>query len=711
MTAHYNNCDIAAKKIIDHVGKNIVMGVPIGIGKPIGLLNALYRLACKDPSINLTIITGLTLARPILKNELEKRFITPILDRLLKDYVDPLYEDPRVKQQLPSNIKIIEFFLTTGKYLHNGYVQQNYISSKYTSVLDDSLYYSFNVLAQFVAHSEKHPEQYSLSCCADIFHGAAELLHQAKLAGKHVAIVGEVNSNLPFMPGDAIINSDRFTDIIDTGHSSSLFPLPREEISIQDHLIGFYSSLLVKDNGCLQVGIGKLGNAIANALILRHKQNNVYQDLIKKLSIHEKFSKEIASSGPLSSFEKGIYASTEMMSDEYMQLYKAGILKKRVYDNLELQRLLNKNQINENITPEMLDVLLAHKMISTTITEADFKFLQKFGIFKPEIRYQEGSLILPSDEKISADLTFQKSKQQIIEKCLGTKLTSGKLVHAGFFIGSVDFYKQLNALSPDELQQFDMTSVARTNALDWSPELLKLQRQDARLINFAMMLTLDGAVISDQIKNMQEVSGVGGQFDFVLMAHQLKGARSIIACRSTRQAKKGIESNIAFDYPTQTIPRYLRDIAITEYGIADCRSKTDAEVIKAMLNITDSRFQKTLLAKAKKSGKLPKDYEIPVQFQQNYPHVIQSILHEFQLKGYCKLYPFGSDLTAEEQVLQTALLYLKNCSSLKLFGLMLAALFSFKRDAKVDKYLVRMQLDHPKTIKEFIYKKLLKFIL
>lgn len=51
-----------------------------------------------------------------------------------------------------------------------------------------------------------------------------------------------------------------------------------------------------------------------------------------------------------------------------------------------------------------------------------------------------------------------------------------------------------------------------------------------------------------------------------------------------------------------TIPRFLRDIVITEYGIADCRSKTDSEVIQAMLNIADSRFQPKLLAQAKKHG-------------------------------------------------------------------------------------------------------------
>src|SRR5438552_3731150 len=130
MTTNYDHCETAAKKIIDRVGKTIFLAVPIALGKPIGLLNAFYRLAAADKSINLTIITGLTLARPLLHNELEKRFAEPLLDRMLKDYEDPLYEHARELQQVPDNIKIIEFFLSPGKYLHNSYVQQNYVSSK-----------------------------------------------------------------------------------------------------------------------------------------------------------------------------------------------------------------------------------------------------------------------------------------------------------------------------------------------------------------------------------------------------------------------------------------------------------------------------------------------------------------------------------------------------------------------------------------------------
>lgn len=712
MTTHHTNNDIAAKKIIDHVGKNIVIGVPVGIGKPIGLLNALYRLAIADKSISLTIITGLTLARPILHNTLEKNLVEPILDRLLKDFEDPLYEKVRVAQQLPDNIKVIEFFLTPGKYLHNNYVQQNYISSNYASVLRDALYYSINVIAQQVAYSNTEPKSYSLSCNSDSFHDTVQYLKKSTKDGEKIAIVAEVNTNLPFMYGaDAVINTETFTDIIDTGHYPTLFPIPREELAPQDHLIGLYASCLIKDGGCLQIGIGKLSNALASALILRQQKNNVYSELMQQLLIQENFAATLSTSGSLTPFDLGLYASTEMLSDEYIQLYNVGLLKKRVYDHIGLQKLLNTGEITETIQPNILDVLLAHKIIHAKLTQPNIKFLLKFGILKSEINHQDGYFILSSGEKIVADLSLPLEKQKIIEQCLGTHLKLGKIIHAGFFLGSADFYQQLRDLSSDELQQIEMCSIARTNTLSWSPKLLTLQRQQARFINSAMMLTLGGGIVSDGLKDLREVSGVGGQFDFINMAHTLDDARSIIMCRSTRTTNKGVESNIVWDYPNLTIPRYLRDIVITEYGIADCRSKTDAEIIKALLNVTDSRFQPALLAKAKQYGMLPKNYAIPKNFQHNYPHVIEPIIHNLQSQGYCPPYPFGSDLTDEENLIQHALLFLKNCLKLKLLFLMVRSLFFFNTDTKLKACLLRMKLDRPQTLKEFLYKKLLAFVI
>jgi len=81
----------AAEAIVDRVGRRIVMAIPVGIGKPNLLVNALYELALADRSITLRIITGLSLVRPSYKSDLERRFVAPLLDRLFGSWPDLAY--------------------------------------------------------------------------------------------------------------------------------------------------------------------------------------------------------------------------------------------------------------------------------------------------------------------------------------------------------------------------------------------------------------------------------------------------------------------------------------------------------------------------------------------------------------------------------------------------------------------------------------------
>jgi acyl-CoA hydrolase len=88
----------------------------------------------------------------------------------------------------------------------------------------------------------------------------------------------------------------------------------------------------------------------------------------------------------------------------------------------------------------------------------------------------------------------------------------------------------------------------------------------------------------------------------VAQAFALKGARSILALESTRRTGSKAQSNIRWAYGHETIPRHLRDVFVTEYGIADVRGKSDADVIAAMLGVSDSRFQDELARAAKDAG-------------------------------------------------------------------------------------------------------------
>ena len=151
MTLQSNDPARCAEAIVDRVGRDIRLAVPIGIGKPVLLVNALYKLAEADRSISLRIFTGLSLMRPRYRNSLEERFAKPLLDRLFASYPDLDYAKALRAGTLPPNVEITEFFLQAGAWLGNAHVQQHYTSLNYARVGAHLERIGTNVMAQLVA--------------------------------------------------------------------------------------------------------------------------------------------------------------------------------------------------------------------------------------------------------------------------------------------------------------------------------------------------------------------------------------------------------------------------------------------------------------------------------------------------------------------------------------------------------------------------------
>jgi acyl-CoA hydrolase len=281
-------------------------------------------------------------------------------------------------------------------------------------------------------------------------------------------------------------------------------------------------------------------------------------------------------------------------------------------------------------------------------------------------------------------------------------------MHGGFFLGPNAFYESLRNLPPEQLARIDMTHISFVNGLYGHEELKREQRVDARFINTAFTVTLMGAAISDQLEDGRILSGVGGQYNFVAQAHELEGARSIILVRATRSKEGHVSSNVLWNYGHTTIPRHLRDIVVTEYGVADLRSKTDAEVIAAMLNICDSRFQDELMEQAKSAGKLAADYEIPRAFTQNTPDRLEFMYRRYREQGLFPDFPLGSDFTYVEETLLRSLKWLKE--HVKVSGMLELAKAS-RIDEETERHfaphLERMGYTKPSGIKGSLYRQLL----
>ncbi len=281
------------------------------------------------------------------------------------------------------------------------------------------------------------------------------------------------------------------------------------------------------------------------------------------------------------------------------------------------------------------------------------------------------------------------------------------ILHGGFFIGPRSFYQSLRDMPDEQLSKIDMSSITFINHLYGDAlgdeHSKRIQRRKAAFINTCMMVTLSGAAVSDALDDGRVVSGVGGQYNFVAMAHELPDARSILMLRSWRMKDGKPESNIVEHYAHCTIPRHLRDIVITEYGIADLRGKSDAEVIAALICIADSRFQQALCDAAKASGKLPSSFVIPAVFRDNSPEKIRKTLEPFGL--LLPDFPFGHDFTDDELVIVHALQKLKTASSHPL-DLLKTIAHSLLDDREIpERYLERMGFDETGSLKEKLLRK------
>src|SRR6185295_5026757 len=73
--------EAAVDAILERTGEHVMCATPLGLGKPVPLLNALYSRVKGDPKKHLSILTALSLEKPRASSDLEKRFLDPFLAR------------------------------------------------------------------------------------------------------------------------------------------------------------------------------------------------------------------------------------------------------------------------------------------------------------------------------------------------------------------------------------------------------------------------------------------------------------------------------------------------------------------------------------------------------------------------------------------------------------------------------------------------------
>lgn len=583
----YTDTSACAQVIADRLGPDLRVAAPLGLGKPHELLNAIYALIASQPARSLTLYTALSLTRPQPKPGLEARFLGPFLERHFgADAVDPQYALDQARDALPPNVAVHEFYMQSGAMLHSGSAQRSYISQNYTHVARDLAVQDINLLVQLVARRQT-PEgvRYSLSSNPDL---TLDFLERAVASGKPRPLcVAVVHPDMPYLSGNAEVPQDYFDIELAPRRSPPLFALPRQPVTAAEYALGLHASALVRDGGCLQIGIGALSDALVQALLLRQRENLAWRAALEALDTGYVTHTLALSLGGMEPFQRGLYGASEMVMDGFMHLQRGGILKRRSWDNLALERAAAIGR-------------------------------------------------LPGDAP------------------------GGHYLRGAFFLGSRELYRWLHETEAADPDAIDMCRVSNVNQLYGDHQVLaSLQRRGARFFNTCMMATLTGAAVSDGLEDGHVVSGVGGQYNFVAMAHELPDGRSALLLRSTREGAHGTETNIRFNYGATTIPRHLRDLFITEYGVADLRGKTDEECVEAMLSICDARFVDALAAEAKSHRKLRADFAVPEAWRRHRPEVLTEALAPLRARGLTPTFPFGSDFSEVEQRLLPALGWLK----------------------------------------------------
>lgn len=176
----------------------------------------------------------------------------------------------------------------------------------------------------------------------------------------------------------------------------------------------------------------------------------------------------------------------------------------------------------------------------------------------------------------------QLAKEGVINNSKKT-LHPGKFV-ANFLMGTQTLYDFV-----DHNEDVEMYPVDYVN----DPYVIG-QNDNLVSINSCVQVDLMGQVVSTSIGHKQ-ISGVGGQVDFVQGAHLSKGGRSILAMPSTVKGKASKIVSVIDEGAAVTTSRYDVEYIVTEYGIANLKGQTLKERARRLIKIAHPDFRPELI--------------------------------------------------------------------------------------------------------------------
>lgn len=208
-----------------------------------------------------------------------------------------------------------------------------------------------------------------------------------------------------------------------------------------------------------------------------------------------------------------------------------------------------------------------------------------------------GELIAKSDLK-DLGMHTELCSDGYFEMFKAGKLTNAKkTIHTGkgvlgLAIGSHEFNEWVNE-NPDNIGA----------PLSYVNDPYVIARNDNMIsINACISADLYGQVCSES-SGTRQISGTGGQLDFVTGAAMSKGGKAFLCMTSTFKSKDGeLHSRIVptFSGDIVTTPRSQVFYMATEYGIVNLAGKTTWERADALISIAHPDFREELIKAAEK---------------------------------------------------------------------------------------------------------------
>ncbi len=209
-----------------------------------------------------------------------------------------------------------------------------------------------------------------------------------------------------------------------------------------------------------------------------------------------------------------------------------------------------------------------------------------------------GDLICDSDLKdlgIHTEL-FVDSMKKMFELGLVTgryKTTDRCKIAFTFALGSSELY---------DFMEENPVMASHCGRYTNNPEIVGLN-DNLIPINNTLMVDLFGQACSES-SGARQISGTGGQIDFLNAAWKSKGGKSFLCLSSSYRDKEGkLKSRIMPMLPEGSIvtsPRTLVDRIVTEYGIAHIKGKPTWQRAELLIGIAHPDFRDELIRSAAK---------------------------------------------------------------------------------------------------------------